>query len=150
MASDPRIEGFDADEFRDGIWTAMAVGLPPELEDQPAFVTPAPIFDTGDERDSDGISFDWAKPRARNGKDVVTQVPCAIEYTDMDGKIVNFGMVAASKVVLTLLDNDYELVKGFGYVVIGGNKYSYERTEPPIGMVDVTIWRVHCRTDDEG
>lgn len=150
MAIDPRIEGFDADAFRDGIWTAMAVGLPPELEDQPTFVTPAPVVDTGDERDVDGIAFDWTKSRTKVGADTATQVPAAIEYFDADGLLTNFGSVAASKIVLTLLDEDYEAVKGFSYVVVGGNKYTYERTEPPLGMVGVAIWRVHCRTDDEG
>lgn len=150
MASDPRIEGFDADEFREGIWTAMAVGLPPELEDQPAFVTPAAVLDTGDERDADGVAFDWRGARARIGSDTVTQVPCAVEYVDAAGEASNFGLVAPTRVILTLLDEDYTEVEGFSYVVIGGNKYLYERTEPPVGMVDVTIWRVHCRTDDEG
>jgi hypothetical protein len=150
MALDPRIEGFDADAFRDGIWTAMAVGLPPELEDQPAFVIPAAVVDTGDERDVDGVPFDYTKDQAKVGEDTVTQVPAAIEYFDADGILTNFGAIAASKVVLTLLDEDYEAIKGFSYVVIGGNKYAYQRTEPPMGMVDVAIWRVHCRSDDEG
>lgn len=150
MALDPRIEGFDADAFRDGIETAMMLGLPPELEDQPTFVTPAPVVDTGDERDVDGIAFDWEKPQTRVGPDTATQAPAAIEYFDADGMLVNFGSVAASKVVLTMLDVDYEAIKGFSYVVIAGNKYLYERTEPPLGMVDVAIWRIHCRTDDEG
>lgn len=150
MALDPRIEGFDAAAFRDGISTAMAIGLPPDLEDQPAFVTPAAVVDTGDERDTDGVAFDWQKPRSKVGDDTVTQVPAAIEYFDQDGQAVNFGSVSASKVVLTLLDEDYVLIEGFSYVVIGGNKYLYERTEPPLGMVDVAIWRIHCRSDDEG
>lgn len=77
-------------------------------------------------------------------------MPCAVEYADATGELANFGMVAPTRVIITLLDEDYALVKGFGYVVIGGNKYLYERTEPPLGMVDVTIWRIHCRTDDEG
>lgn len=150
MALDPRIEGFDADAFRDGIWTAMAVGLPPELEDQPAFVTPAPVVDTGDERDSDGVAFDPSKQRTKIGPDTVTQVPAAIEYFDADGTVGTFGLTTPSKVILTLMDEDYEAVKGFSYVVIGGNKYLYRKTEPPLGMVDVAIWRVHCSTDDEG
>jgi hypothetical protein len=150
MALDPRIEGFDADAFRDGIGIAMAVGMPPELEDQPTFVTPAPVVDTGVDRDESGVAFDWTAPRTKDGEDTNTQVPAAVEYFDMDGQLANFGSMSASKVVLTLLDRDYELVKGFSYVIIGGNKYTYERTEPPIGMVDVAIWRIHCRTDDEG
>jgi hypothetical protein len=150
MATDPRIEGFDADAFRDGIWTAMAVGLPPAIEDQPSFVTPAAVVDTGDERDVDGVPFDFTKGQAKVGVDTVTQVPAAVEYVDGDGLLTTFGAVASSKIILTLLDEDYEAVRGFSYVVLGGNKYLYERTEPPLGMVDVAIWRIHCRTDDEG
>lgn len=150
MALDPRIEGFDAAAFRDGIETAMMVGLPPDLADQPTFVTPAAVVDTGADRDTGGVAFDWTEPREKVGADTATQVPAAIEYFDADGQLVNFGSVSSSKIVLTLLDQDYEEVVGFSYVVVGGNKYTYERTEPPIGMVDVAIWRIHCRTDDEG
>lgn len=150
MALDPRIEGFDSEAFREGIHIAMSVGLPPELSDQPTFVTPAPVVDTGVDRDESGVAFDWQEPRTKAAADTATQVPAAIEYFDADGQLANFGSMSASKVVITLLDEDYELVKGFSYVIIGGNKYTYERTEPPLGMVDVAIWRIHCRTDDEG
>lgn len=150
MALDARIEGFDGDAFREGIWTAMAVGLPPELEDQPAFVKPAAVVQDANERDTDGVPLDWRQPRSKVGPDTVVQVPCAVEYFDAMGQAMAFGAISATKVVLTLLDHDYELVKGFSYVVLGGNKYLYDRTEPPLGMVDVTIWRVHCDSDDEG
>ena len=58
--------------------------------------------------------------------------------------------VADPRVALTLLDEEYDQVKGFAYVVIGGNKYHYQRTAPPQGLVSVGIWTIYARTDDEG
>lgn len=141
---------FDPDEVREGLWLAMEVGLPVELEEQPVFVFPADTLDTGVERDSQGVPFDWQAGRTKVGEDVTFQVPCAIEYKDEEGQTVNFGVVAPARVELTLLDHDYELIKGFSYVIIAGNRYRYLRTQPPIGLVDVGVYIIHCRTDDEG
>lgn len=149
MASDPRIEGFDAAEVRAGLHLAMQVGLPTDVADQPTFVFPAQ-FVTGQPSDPEGTPYAWDAPRTRAGADTTFQVPCAIEYVDGEGKIENFGVIAPSRVILTLLDVDYEIIVGFSYCVIGGNRYFYRRTETPLGLVSVGVFRIHCQSDDEG
>ena len=150
MASDPQIDGFDPDEVRDGLRLAMAVGLPAEVADQPVFVFPPTPVDTGDDTDGNGVPFDWRAGRAAAGAPTTFQVPCAIEYIDGQGKIENFGLMAPTRLLLTLLDEDYALIKGFSYVVIAGNQYFYAKTRPPLGLVSVGVWQVEVRTDDEG
>lgn len=150
MATDPRIANFDADAVRAGLRLAMQVGLPPETEDQPVFVMPTTVAgDPGHRLDAQGTPFnaDYRPPRSAS---IGKRVPCAIEYADGEGKIENFGIVVPSRVVLTLLDQDYQQIKGFAYCVIGGNKYHYSRTETPQGLVSVGVFRVHCTSDDEG
>jgi hypothetical protein len=151
MAATPRISGFNANEVRAGLRLAMEVGLPPDIADQPVFVFPGEIVDDGLERDAEGTPLDWRATKQR-GPDETVQVPCAIEYMDGygDGNIENFGVVMPSRVALTFLDEDYVEIRGFSYVMIGGNRYNYQRTEPPIGLVSVGVWRVHVRSDDEG
>lgn len=150
MATDPQIDGFNADEVRAGLHLAMQVGLPTDVADQPTFVFPAGVLSTGDRRDAEGTPFDFRITKTKAGQDTTFQVPCAIEYSDGDGKIENFGIIVPSKVILTLLDVDYDIVKGFSYCVIGGNRYFYRRTETPLGLVSVGVYRIHCQSDDEG
>lgn len=150
MATDPQIAGFDPEEVRAGLHLAMQIGLPVDFADQPTFVFPGGYVEADvDQRDSEGTPFDYRNTRTKR-PDRTYQVPCAIEYVDGEGKIENFGLIAPSKVVLTLLDQDHEIIMGFSYVVIGGNRYTYRRTETPLGLVSVGVYRVHCQSDDEG
>ena len=146
----PEIPDFDAEEVRAGLTLAMNVGLPVQLEDRPTFVFPSEITDTGIARDLEGVPFDWKGDRTPTGPDTTYQVPCGIEYIDDTGKVEAFGQMSPSRVILSILDEDYALIEGFSYVVIGGVKYHYQRTEPPIGLVSVGVYQVHCRADDEG
>lgn len=150
MASDPLIEGFDASEVRAGLHLAMTIGLPTDIAEQPTFVFPAKTVDTGDDRDAEGTPMDYRLRRTKVGQDSTYQVPCAIEYVDGDGKVAGFGIVSPSKLILNLLDEDYRIIKGFSYCVVAGNRYFYRRTEPPIGLVSIALYRVHVQSDDEG
>lgn len=142
------VAGFNADDFREGIRLAMRVGLPPDLTDQPTFVFPL-TFVNDSPLDDEDVPFDpAARPVATPSKTSV-KVPCAVEYIDAAGKVENFGVVVNSKVVLTFLDEDYEAVKGFAYVVIGGERYFYRKTQPPLGLDSVAIWQVHCEAEDD-
>lgn len=149
MAATPSIQGFDADAVRAGLRLAMQVGLPTVTADQPTFFMPTTITPTGSRvLDGQGVPFDPANQPTRSATDK-RQVPCAIEYSDGPGKIENFGVVTPSKVILTLLDEDYTTIQGFSFVVISGQRFNYAFTEPAQGLVDVGVWRIHCRADDE-
>jgi hypothetical protein len=150
VASTPQIPNFDANAVREGLRLAMQVGLPPDTDDQPLFVMPTTVSgDSVNALDAAGTPFK-ANYRPARTAPVTKRVPCAIEYFDGAGKIESFGLVAPSHVLLTLLDQDFAQVKGFSYVVIGGNKYWYERELVPLGLVDVGVHQVKCASDDEG
>lgn len=145
------LPGFNADEVRNGLRLAMNVGLPPVEADQPLFVWDAPA-DIETAEDPSGIPFAWdaEPPAVVAAPHPPVRVPCAIEYLDSQGELRAFGPTASSTLVLTLLDDEYERVRGFSRVVIGGNEYLYQRTEAPLGLVSIGIWQIHVRTDDEG
>lgn len=141
------LPGFDAEDFRTNIRLAMTVGLPPVVSDQPTFVFPGAITNT-DPADEEDVPFDSAA-RPTVAASVSKQVPCAVEYVDAAGKVENFGVLAPSKVMLTLLDEDYEQIRGFTYVVIGGDRFYYDKTETPLGLDSVGIWIVHANAEDD-
>lgn len=148
MADDPQIRGFDADKVRKGLHLAMQVGLPPVVENRPTFFMPRIETATSDV-DSEGVPFNPSyRPTYTVRKQV--RVPCAVEYVDGEGKLTGFGITMPTKVILTLLDVDMVQVKGFEYVVIGGNRYFYRRTETPRGLVSIGLFKVHCAAEDEG
>lgn len=137
----------DADDFRRSIRSVMTMGLPPDLADQPAFVFPGDIVNS-DPADDEDVPFD-SEARPTVAAPVIVRRPCAIEYVDNAGKMENFGLVVKSKVMLTLLDEDYEAIKGFSYVVIGGDRFIYTKTETPIGLDTVGVWIVHATAEDD-
>ncbi len=148
MASDPQIRGFNADKVRRGLHLAMQVGLPPVVEDRPTFFMPR-IETATEDVDSEGVPYDPSY-RPTFTPRITKQVPCAIEYVDGEGKLTGFGITMPTKVILTLLDVDHAKVKGFEFVVIGGNRYFYRRTETPKGLVSIGLFKVHCGAEDEG
>lgn len=151
MADDPLLAGFDADGVREGLRLAFAVGLPVNAADQPTFYMPQTSTSVDSLLDDDGVPFDPTGTVVRTPNPRVThKVPCAIQYQDGTGKLEGFGVVVPSKIVLTILDEDYATVKGFEYVVIEGTRYWRRSVEPPIGLVSVGIWKVHCFSEDDG
>lgn len=141
------LPGFNADEVRAGLRLAMNVGLPPVVEEQPTFFMPREVTTTG-AADESGVPFSPVNKRTQ-APPVSRRVPCAVEYFDNQGKIENFGVIVPSKVEITLLDEDYVKVKGFEYVVIGGNRFFYDRTETPLGLVSIGVYVVHCTAEDQ-
>lgn len=128
----------------------MAVGMPVIAADQPTFFfAPTIVSDSSHTSDQGGTPFNPTY-RPTRSQAAGVKVACAVDYKDSASDMGAVGAVSTSGVVLTLLDEDYEVIKGFSYVVIGGNKYTYERTEVPMGLVSVGVYTIHCLADDEG
>lgn len=141
------VPGFNAGDVRAGLRLAMTVGLPPIEADQPTFFFPRTASTTGT-ADEDEVPFDITQKRTL-APPVSVKVACAVEYFDNQGKIENFGLIVPSKVEITVLDEEYQKIKGFEYVVIGGNRYWYSRTAPPMGLVSVGVFTIYCTAEDQ-
>lgn len=139
--------GFNAGEFRSAIQFVYNMAAPPIPAEQATFYGPSTLVYTGSV-DDDELPFNPATTVVRTPATGV-KVPCGIEYLDVDGQPVVFGTVTPSKVVTTLLDEDYVKVKGSAYVVIAGEKYLYRRTEPPSGLFDVGLYALHWVAENE-
>jgi hypothetical protein len=148
MAASGTPSSFNAATVRAGLRTAMNFGLPTVTNDQPTFFMPQTATSTS-HLDGEGVPFD---PNASFTLSALVkrQAPCAVEYVDGDGKVETFAVIAPSKVKLTFLDQDYATIKGFHFCVIEGQKYYYQRTEPPVALGTIDVYTVHCKSEDEG
>lgn len=138
--------GFDRASIVAGLRKAMEFGAPTRSGDQATFYKVTTTTGDGASDDS-GVPFDPTVSRTRTPTPVV--VPCAIEYLDRTDQTETFGTIESSLVKITLLDDDYQQVKGFSYVAIGGVKYDYRKTEPPEALGSIDVWTVHVVAEDE-
>ena len=139
--------GFNADAFREGIRFAYTMAASPVASEQVAFYKATELIYTVPV-DDDNVPFDPTTTVQRVAPPPV-RVPCGVEYFDAEGQPVPFGTVTVSRITCTLLDEDYVQVKDSAYVVIGGEKYLYRRTQPPSGLFDVGLYVMHFRAENE-
>lgn len=140
---------FDAVAFRAGIKLAMVMGEAPVDDDQVLFHFESQLVYTGTGKiDADNVPFDPSATVQRVTPTPI-HVPCAVEYVDVESVPTNFGFVAAAKLRITLLDEEYQKVKDSTYVTVGGDVYRYRRTEPPSGLFDVGLFTLHYVAENE-
>lgn len=139
--------GFDASKIITGLHKAMDFGAATRAADKAAFYTVTRTVPEDTVVDEDGIPYDPSVTVTVTRTSKV--VACAIEYTDRTDKFENFGVVNPSRIKITLLDPDYQQVKGFEYVVVGADKYIYRLTEPPVALGSIDVWTVHAVSEDE-
>jgi hypothetical protein len=139
---------FDQAAFEAGIRTAMAVGMPPNVADRAVFVF-ADASTNSSPADAEDVPFNPAvAPTVTPGRQV-TGLHYAIEFHDAQGNVVDLGVIAPTQVVITLLKDEYDQVRGFDYVLLSGDKYLYRREEPVIGLGTSEIHQIHCRAEDD-
>lgn len=139
---------FDADAFRTGIRFVYNLAAPPVAEEQITFFYNSQlIYNTP--VDGEDTPFDPQATVQRVAPRAVKNVPCGIEYFDAAHQEIVFGTVTASKIHVTLLDEDYQRVKGANYVVLGGEKYLYKVTEAPSGLFDVGLYVTHWTNEND-
>jgi len=132
---------FDPDSFRDAIRFAMNMGAPPTETDQATFYFPR--GSVGGPRDASGVPFSPDTSVTFTTVKPPVKVPCAIE--DASGSSTQTGLGSyGDAVVVTLLDEDYETVRGFEFVAVAGVRYDYQRELPPAGLGPVGVHRLLC------
>lgn len=141
--------GFDKARVSEGIYKAMGFGEPTRSADKATFFfAKNSKYADGTVVDDDQVPFD---PDVRPTVSSLPskQVACVIEFFDRTDRTETFGVVAPSRVQITLLDPEYQQVKGFSFVVAGGDKYIYHSTEPPVALASIDVWTVWANSQDE-
>lgn len=149
---------FDSEGFRQAIRFAMQMGAAPNPALRPTFVFPS----TGRTFTKDGVTLDPATVRTdREGNPldptirgtptpgVRKQVDCAIEIVRADANEIPVGNFRQTKAVVTLLDEEYEQVKGCRELVYNGDRYVFGYEPEVVGLFDVGTFTMIFYAVDE-
>lgn len=147
--TDSRASAFNAGQFRDAIRFAMTMGLPDSTADRATFKwTPVKTYANSD---TGGRPYNLTETAASTTSHSDVQIPVAWQFASRQGQEeqTSLGQFDTSRVVLTILDEDYTKVTGADHVVMGGNTYDIDFVAPPIGLFEVTVYELYCRARDE-
>jgi hypothetical protein len=141
---------FDPAGFRRDIRAAMQMGMPADPTQRPTFrFHQAKTFVTAD---VGGMPFDWNEPPTPEDDEPArdpVQVLCAVETNSGAEETTAIGDFDADEAVLTFLEDEYAAVAGFDEVTLGGNTYVYDKELPPVGLYEVTVYRIKVNARDE-
>lgn len=149
VPTDPSFgSGFDADLFRSKIKSAMQMGSPNAVAEKVTFKWPTLKTYSG-KVDPTGRPYDLASVAESTSQHEDVQVDCAVEFIYRNATGTPIGEFDTPRVIITLLDVDYELIEGATKVFLGGNTYEIQFVEPPMGLFSVTIYNLHAQAVDE-
>lgn len=148
--SDPRAAGFSASAFRDAITFVMNMGMPDDASEKATFQwKPVKDFAVADPAEN---PYDWTQSPVTSSTHADVIVPVAVEFTGNVSGITTgnaMGDFENPYTVITILDTYHDQIIGANVVLMGGNTYDVKYTEPPIGLFDVTVYRIHLQAADE-
>ena len=139
--------GFDAAAFRDNIKSTMQMGSPNSSSEKVTFRWPV-------QKTYQGRTDPSGKPYSKNAvvldestnEDV--QIDCAVEFIDRTSVGSPIGEFNNPRVLITILDEDFEAVRTASTVLIGGNTYSIQYSRP-VGLFSVTVYELFAQAVDE-
>lgn len=136
------------DVVREGIRSAMAMGMPVEEEERPTFYFDSTkVYDYVDEA---GKPFDWSVSPTVSKNPGPTRALCSWEFSAPLGRQAAHetpvGQFNPTTLILTVLDEDFDEVRGFRYVTIGpsDDKWWFRFYQPAVGLGDMTVYRITC------
>ena len=136
---------FNSANFRSAIRSAMIMGLPNHVSERATFKWA--VQNDYAYEDPNTRPYDWTSNPVTSTVHPDVQIPVAIEFTIRSSTGAGdtmFGKMQQSRLVLTILDEDMAAIEGAQIVSIAGDEYEIDFTEPPTGLFDVTIYRIHC------
>jgi hypothetical protein len=140
---------FNADQFKAAIRSTMLMGMPEEPSERITFRwTPNRSYTSAD---SAGNPWSWEDVPVSEDAPEDVQVPAAVEFSarpagSMDTPI---GQFDTSRVIVTLLDDDFEQIRGADLIMIDGATYDVMFVGPPVGLFSVTVYSVFGEARDE-
>ena len=143
--SDPRASGFDATLFKDAIKFAMNMGLPDATSERVTFRwTPEREFDASS---PSGSPYSWDSSPTSETAPVDVLVPAAVEFVSRSslGEASSIGNFDNPRIVVTLLDDEYELITDddLGYLQSSGPD---DICRAPAGALQISCGWEHLRS----
>lgn len=145
----PGFGGFDADKFRDAIRNTMLMGMPNAEQERATFKW-NPDRDFAIE-DNGGDPYNLAATPVSSIQHPEVQVPVAVEFISRAAfsPQLPMGEIQNSRVIITILDLDFEEVRGADLVQFDTSDYEIDYVAPPIGLFDVTVYQIYATAIDE-
>ena len=148
---------FDGTGFRQAIRFAMQMGTNPDADRRPKFVRRSGQVTYW----LDGVELTTAPRMDRDGKplnpdievrrpaDQLLEVDCAIEVVKADAEELPVGNFRPTKILVTLLDEQYALVEGCREMVYNGDRYVFGYEPESNGLFDVGVYTLIFYAKDE-
>lgn len=140
---------FDPARFRQAIRSTMIMGTPTNTAEQATFRwNPQRDYAIDDPADN---PYDWTSTPTTDTLTADVQVPVAVEFSarPAGSTQTQMGEFDTSRAILTILDEDYALIKDADLVLLGGNAYAIQFVSPPMGLFSVTVYQMFCEALDE-
>ena len=132
---------FDADSFRESLRFAMTMGLPEPVDLRPTFHFPK-VTTSVAPADPGGLPWDHAAPVVEPSPVASKQVVCLVEPEGGGTGYTNVGKFTARRATLSFFEDEWADIDGWEWVSIGGNRYDRGPTLEPLGLFEVTLYRV--------
>lgn len=141
--------GFNASAFKAGIRQAMTMGLPNAESERITFRwNPDRTYQR---HDAEGNPWEWDDVPLTDSTQPDVLVTAAVEFAARPAGSLDtsMGQFDASRVIVTILDEDYETIRGADLMLFDGNEYDIQFVAPPLGLFEVTIYSVYGEARDE-
>lgn len=144
---------FDPGGFRAAIKSTMQMGVPTDLNER--LVWHFKNITSYSNQDPALKPYDWTTPPSLDvpsDPDTPTGeriVDYALEFARTTGQQSEVGAFDATRLVVTLLDVDYEQIKQADYATIGRVHYDIDYSGPPMGLFEVTVYQVFLTARDQ-
>lgn len=140
---------FDPAVFRASIRSTMNMGLPVPVEERPTFRWSVKADYAIEDPASKPYNWTATPTNVETHPDV--QVPCAVEFAarPAGSTETTLGQFDVSRVIVTILDEDYAQVRGADVILVGTNTYDVDFVGPPLGLFEVTVYQIFATARDE-
>lgn len=148
---------FDSTGFRNAIRFAMQMGTNPDPDRRPQFIRRSSVKTYW----LDGVQLPDPPRMDRDGKplnpdievrreaDQFLAVDCAIEVVKADAEELPVGNFRPTKLMVTLLDDQYAQVEGCREMVYNGDRYVFGYEPESNGLFDVGVYTLIFYAKDE-
>lgn len=149
IVTTPGFGGFDAAKFREAIRGTMMMGMPNAEAERATFKwKPARDFTV---EDNGGDPYNLSATPVSNVQHPDVEVPVAVEFISRSAfsPQLPVGEIQNSRVIITILDLDYEEVRGADWVKFDTSEYEIDFVAPPVGLFEVTVYQIFATAIDE-
>lgn len=131
----PDPAGFDPAAVRAGLRIPMSLGMDP---DDPVLFVMTPAV-SGSGVDDQGVPWDPTLVGIMPVSGAEVEALCAVEYLGDTNDLTAGVDVQPAKVVITILDEDWEPVSDCIGVKVSGRYYARDRDRPTVGLFSIAV-----------